>query len=165
MQQQFQELRQKALAWYSQQTDNDRKIIVGLGCLLVIVILIFAIWLPAEQAREGAIKKYAAQFKNLQEMQSLKPLAKGVAGSSKTSVRGSLLSLVNSSANSAGVSIKRSQPEGDDQIRLWLEKVPFNQTIDWVNTLTVEYGLSIGSATIEPRKTSGTVDMKLTLKR
>ena len=48
---------------------------------------------------------------------------------------GSVISVVTGSGRKSGVEIKRFEPSGNNKLRVWLENVPFNNLVNWLDSL------------------------------
>ena len=79
----------------------------------------------------------------------------------------SLLTLVDQLGKSAelGKAPTRMQPEGDTEVKVWFEDVPFDALVRWMNTLESRYGMQISAAELERRAGAGLVNARLTVTR
>jgi general secretion pathway protein M len=79
----------------------------------------------------------------------------------------SLLTVVDATTRAAGLAgqVTRVQPEGADTVRVWLDRVRFNQLVSWLARLEAEAGVEIDSANLEPTDRPGEVNARLSLKR
>ena len=79
-----------------------------------------------------------------------------------------LLSAVDKAAKDPSLGGKaptRMQPDGESQVRVWLEDVPFDALLRWMYGLQGHYGVRIDSVAIERRPTAGQVNARLSLVR
>lgn len=79
----------------------------------------------------------------------------------------SLLAAVDQASNDGTLSKKpsRMQPDGDSQVRVWIEDESFDKLLRWMNALQSRYGIRIDNVAIERRPTAGSVNARLSLVR
>lgn len=79
----------------------------------------------------------------------------------------SLLSLVDRSSKDSGIAstIKRIQPDGSDQVRLWLEDVPFDSLAGWLVALKRDAGVVATELRADRQERDGVVDARITFAR
>ncbi len=79
----------------------------------------------------------------------------------------SLLTLIDQQGKSPelGKPPSRMQPEGDNEVKVWFEDVPFDALVRWMATLETRNGLQIAGAEIERRAVPGLVNARLTVTR
>ncbi|GAB3096054.1 type II secretion system protein M [Aestuariicella hydrocarbonica] len=71
------------------------------------------------------------------------------------------ISLINNSAKDFQLSIQRLQPEANGNQRIWMEKVSFKNTIEWLNHLQVN-GLELVDVSLDQQQ-PGIVNVRATL--
>ena len=59
----------------------------------------------------------------------------------------------------------RLQPDGDTQVRVWVDEVQFDSLVRWVNELQTRYGVRVDSLDVERQPTAGLVNARLSLVR
>lgn len=135
-----------------------------IGLLLVYLVLLR----PALQSVDRAEKKYQAKQELLQWMKANESAAMAASGrgaSGGPSLSGqNILAVVNSAATRNGITLKRYEPEGENNLRVWLEKVSFNRMMSWLNQLKNNNGVSVSSISVDADKASGFVSAKVLLK-
>jgi general secretion pathway protein M len=77
----------------------------------------------------------------------------------------SLLAVTDSTARAGGLgdALKRVEPEGRDNVRVWLDGASFDVLLKWLATLSTTHGIQVDSATLERSETAGRVNARLTL--
>lgn len=152
---------------YDSLSDAERWVVNGLGLLILAVIVLLLIVMPAQRAVTQAEMQLNGKQSLLQWMQDNEHLAKQ-ANSSKRNSRTSnqpLQTIVTSTAPSMGVTVKRFEPESDEKLRIWLEKVPFDKTVRWLHQLESRYGIQIANASVDAERVEGLVTAKLVLQK
>ncbi len=64
-----------------------------------------------------------------------------------------------------GINVKRIEPESEDKLRVWLEKVSFDKTMRWLHQIDTRYGVRIVNASIDADRAEGLVTAKLVLQK
>lgn len=72
---------------------------------------------------------------------------------------GSLSSVVNNTAKRLGITVARMQPQGDD-LQVWVDEVPFNALLTWLDELTRNQNLRVLAIDIAPSGTEGMVKIR-----
>ncbi|MDR3415842.1 MAG: type II secretion system protein M [Nevskia sp.] len=139
------------------------------GVVVGLALIYLALWQPFASMRE----------RRAHELDTARALASrieviGVQAQQTRSAGGvvldssvSLLSAVDRAAKDGTLSKapSRMQPDGDNQVRVWIEDVSFDSLLHWMDALQGRYGLRIDGAAIERRPATGTVNARLSLVR
>jgi len=157
--------------WWQEQSPRDRRIL-RIGSVFAGIALIYLLlWQPLHQQRDKYRQQITDQRQLLQWMQQrsieAKALMKQPDGRNHQAIKGSLLSLVDKEARRAGLGkgLKRVEPAGSDQVRLWFDAVEFNRLVTWLGSLEDKYGTRIESAVIDRTENVGQVNARLVIKR
>ena len=88
-------------------------------------------------------------------------------GQEKTTQRSSapMISIINQSAQKNQITLKRFEPEGDAKLRVWVEEVPFNNFILWVQELETAHQVHVSSLSLDNPEQTGRISAKLILNR
>jgi len=153
---------------YEMISPRDRIMLNGLIVFLVIIIGYFLVLRPAFNAVEEAQLSLKGKQELLQWMKSNEHRAKNIAGSGKKA-KGrrpgqSLLALINQTSGRFQVSLKRYEPEGSDKLRVWVEDIPFNSLIRWLNSLESSNAVNVINISIDSQKESGIINAKVVFK-
>lgn len=155
-------LAQKLWARYEAAAPREQSALRMLGLFLLAVLVLLLVVLPLHRFNANAIADFRAQQDTLAWMQS----NRAAIGNSTQKARApgdSLLTLANQSARTAGLSFKRYEPSGEG-LNLWLEQVPFNQVVKWLEAMQRDYGVIATELTASKRDEAGMVDVRVTLK-
>ena len=79
----------------------------------------------------------------------------------------SLLTLIDQQGKSPtlGKPPSRMQPEGENEVKVWFEDVPFDALLRWMAALETRNGVQIVGAEVERRAGPGLVNARLTVTR
>ena len=142
------------------------------GAVAVVIMLLYLIlWHPLvskisslQQSNQENQQLITWMEQSAAEVRQLK--AKINAGKPTSHSRGqSLLGIIDRTAKQAQLSknMSKVQPDGKDKAKVWLEDVPFNDMIKWLEELQRREGIRIDTTVIERRDTSGLVNARLDL--
>jgi general secretion pathway protein M len=147
------------------------QLMVAAAALVVALALVYlVIWEPVVLLREHragdleAARDIAQQLERLGAQARLAhPPGPGAAGGAGVS----LLSAVDQSTKDGTLAKApaRLQPDGENQVRIWFEDVPFDSLLRWMDGLQARYGVRIDNAAIERRPAAGIVNARLALVR
>jgi len=150
--------------------DARERLLVMAGAVVLVVFLVFVlVWLPLRSGYSNLKTSVAEQRDTAAWMQrSAQQLAelKQSGGAAPTGLGGrSLLAVTDSTARAGGLgdALKRVEPEGRDNVRVWLDGASFDVLLKWLATLSTTHGIQVDSATLERSETAGRVNARLTL--
>ena len=158
------------MSWWNARNARE-KLLIGLGGIVLLALMYYSLIL--EPLRNGITQKQQRVENELQlagwllavapEVQSMQR----VPGKNAVQGGGSLLSVVDKTSKAAGLgkSVTRLQPEGDDEVRAWLESAPFNETLRWLRTLESSYGVEITELSFNRNNEAGLIKARLIFKR
>ncbi len=154
--------------WFDSLEPRERVLVAGTGVLLILVIFYVAIVEPLYKG--AAERQYRVEQKraDLVAMQQMEAQLGQLSDSAEPGVRpnaGSLVVLVNRTANEFDLASPRSQPSGQNSIRVTFRGQRFDRLVAWLTTLEQRHGLTIDSATFDRDSAKGIVNATLTLER
>jgi general secretion pathway protein M len=152
----------KSNDWYQALPPKDALVLKALAILIALALIFAWIVQPTITSVKQAESKLVSELKFHTK---LKENAYLVQGTSNTGSNGneSILSLVNSMAKTKGIKLKRFEPNGDSGLRVWLEKVSFDSSIDWIETLESQKGIKVEQISVD-KVGAGTVNLRAVLK-
>jgi general secretion pathway protein M len=156
-------LTQKLWARYEAAAPREQLAVLILGGFVLVVMVLLLVVLPLHRFNSDAIANYHAQQDTLAWMQSNRAQI-GASNSGNARKPGdSVLTLANQSARTLGLSFKRYEPNGERGVNLWLEQVPFDQVIKWLDALERDYGVIAVDFSASRRNETGLVDVRIVL--
>ncbi|MCX7556557.1 type II secretion system protein M [Xanthomonadaceae bacterium JHOS43] len=148
---------------------RDRRMLIGGGIALAIILAWLMIWEPLREARDAARIRVAAASTDLATMRAAAPQLRALAGSGQEGSRDtrSLLALVDATARASGVgeALLRVEPISGDQVRVYFEGAGFDALVVWLEELESRQGVSLGDVSINRAAGVGRVDARLSLQR
>ncbi len=154
---------------YDALPSRDQKALLALSIALVLAILYFLVWSPAhsfakqEEANLESAKELLSWVK-ANEKVARTLVSDNSAGSSKILDSQSLVSTVSANAQKHKIKLKRFEPSGERKVRVWLEKVPFDNVIVWLRDLNTTYNIDVSQISIDRDEKGGLVNVRITLK-
>lgn len=161
------ELIDKASVWFQTLAPRERVMLLICGVVVAITLIYLAGWKPlvnAHVAREAALER-ARGIANRIEQAAAEVASAGPARTVDRSV--SLVAAVDQTSRSQtlGKAPSRLQPEGDREVKVWIDDVPFDKLLRWLQELEQKYGIQASSAEIERSGTAGIVNVRVSLVR
>ncbi len=150
-------------AWYSGLASRDQLMVKGLSAIIMIALLFVWIWQPSVDAKQKANQRFQSELSFHNKLKENAFLFNSGKAINQSSTGGSILSIVNNSAKAKNIVLKRFEPEGQDGLRVWLDRANFNSVIDWLETLESQKGISIEQISID-KVTPGLVNLRAVLK-
>lgn len=159
-------------AWFEQLAARERLILI-VGVLIALPLLFYVIlWAPLQRDTRILEQGVAVQQETLEWMRSaaaevMQLRATGAQPSRPTAAGGSLLSVVNQTAqrHELAGAIQRMNPQGEEAIELQLSGARFDRVIIWLGELQSVHGITVSSLTLSRTTQPGQVDIRLTLDR
>lgn len=154
---------------YEGLPSRDQKALLALCVAMALAILYFMVWTPAhtfakdEEASLISGKELLSWIK-ANEMIAKSLVADTGASSSKVLDSQSLVSTINANARKHKIKLKRFEPSGERKVRVWLEKVPFNNVVVWLRDLNSTYNIDVSQISIDRDEKGGLVNVRITLK-
>lgn len=156
-------------AWLAQLAPRQRLALLT-GLVLGAMILGYLLLLdPIFRARDELRVSVRQQEQELAWMRDAAREVRRLTGAdSAAAPEGSPLAAIDAIARQLGLgtALKRVEPGGRDEVRIWLEDAPFDELMRWLALLQGNHGISAGEVVVEPsRSGTGLVNARLTLLR
>lgn len=159
----------RASEWLAGLAPRERLAVLVGGVLLALTLVFLIVWEPMSNAREDA----AAALATERALAGRLELVQAEVNKARQTGRGavnrnlSLLAAVDQASRSGtlGAAPSRLQPDGDKEVKVWLEDVSFDKLLRWLAELEQRYGVVAQAAEIEREAGPGLVNARLTLVR
>ncbi len=154
-----------------QQMAPRERLLVGIAAGVVALMLGFLlIWQPLFGSTARLREEVAGQRELLQWLHAVEPEVQRLRGERSvpgTARGGSLMSLVDQTSNASGLKsfVTRIQPEGDKEVRVWLEQAPYDEVMRWLITLELDAGVRIVEFNVSRGPSPGLVAARINLQR
>lgn len=152
---------------YDSLSNSERLVVNSVGVLVLVVLLFLLLILPAQRAVDKAEMTLMDKQNLLSWMKDNEQVARMAAkgGGGRSQSDQPLQSIVTSTAPALGINVKRIEPESDEKLRVWLEKVSFDKTMRWLHQIETRYGVRIANVSIDAERDQGLVTAKLVLQK
>lgn len=156
--------------WFRGLAPRERLLVSVGGVVVAITILYLGIWEPLNKAHSKREADLAAAQVLAQRLEVIAATVQGSragGGAPVIDSGASLLSAVDqaSKGGTLGKPLSRIQPEGDSEVKVWIDGVNFEALIRWISELEGRYGISIRTADIDKDTLPGQVNARLSLVR
>lgn len=147
------------------------RVMVAVGAVVVALTLVYLVlWEPFANARSRQQIALADERALAERLETIGATVQKARASGVAAIQGqdqSLLTLVDQQGKSPdlGKPPARLQPEGDNEVKVWFEDVPFDALVRWMAVLETRFGVQITGAELERRAGAGLVNARLTVTR
>lgn len=157
--------------WFDALQPREQVMVLTAGVFVVFAVLYFGLWLPLDRGHDSMRSSVATWQRAVAEIGPLKAAVRS-AGTGTTAVAGadqSLVVIVDRTLRQRGLygALQRSQPTGNNGIRVEFENVAFDDLVLWLGETNDAYALKVasGSFSVPTRDAPGRVNAQLTLER
>jgi len=139
---------------------REQRLVIAMASVVIFFILYSAIWSPLNKNIDSATKKIERQESLLTLVKAGTATYKSAVGANRGGNRNaSLSSVVNQTAGGEKIVIARLQPQGED-LQVWIDEVPFNNLLKWLENLSVNNGINVKSIDITDANKAGVVKVR-----
>lgn len=158
----------KIRRWYKHRSSSDQRAINLLAVFFVGLTLYFAIWQPVRANLKAAESYYESRKELHAFVTTREPEIRALQASSVSDARGlggePLLSVVTDTARSRNLALRRYEPKGENGVSLWLDGVPFNDVVAWLDELRNLYAIRVSQISVDrDEERAGAVTIKVAL--
>ena len=155
--------------WYAGLNSRERRILIGGAIALIILLIYLLVWEPLVSKRAQLQTSVEAQRNTYVWMQGAASQIKKLSGQNKAARKhtGSLLGTINKTAKTTlrGAILKRVEEDRQQGVRVWIERVAFDDLMRWLGQIQHQYGIRVSSLVSERHTRSGRVNARLILQR
>ncbi|MBV7316701.1 type II secretion system protein M [Shewanella sp. NIFS-20-20] len=153
-------MEQTLKSWWQSLAQRERQMVAAAVVVIIIGVGYWGIWSPITNALSDAEQDLQVQQQNLLYAKTTANQITALRQSGQQSTRrGSISTIVTKAANDYQLEISRMQPQGNS-IQLWMDDVPFNTLISFLDKLVQEQGLSLDSLDVSETDTPGIVQVR-----
>ncbi|MEQ1440556.1 type II secretion system protein M [Fontimonas sp. SYSU GA230001] len=149
------------------RSPRERIMLLAAALVVACTLLYLLVWEPlvtADLQRKAALERARLTAARIEE---IAVRVQSMSAGRRTDRNTSLLAAVDQTSRSPtlGKAPSRLQPEGDREVKIWIDDVPFDNLLRWLQELDTRYGITPASAEIERAAAAGVVNVRLTLVR
>src|SRR5439155_1429355 len=137
--------------WWTARQPRERQVLLAGAAVVVVAVFYLAIWEPVAKAERKAglaLRQSRTVANRLETIAVEVERNRGTGGGNRTLP---LLTAVDQATHrpELGKDPSRVQPEGDKEVKVWIDDVPFDGLVAWIQLLQTQYGIVVGSAELE----------------
>jgi general secretion pathway protein M len=156
--------------WFNSLAPRERTMVSVAAVVILLALGYVAAWNPLSS-------RVARLEKSVEERQAVKQWMeqaaveanqlRSTAGAGGGDEHRSLLAVVDQTAKQSQLApaVKRIEPEGQELVRVSLERASFDDLVLWLGSLQRTFGVRVADISIERQAETGRVNARLTLKR
>lgn len=149
---------------------REQLLVAAAGLMLALFLVYLALWQPFALARAHRADELSAARALAARIEQIGAQAQAGRPAGGAPVVGndvSLLAAVDQASKDGvlGKPLSRINPDGDKQVRVWIDDVPFDALLRWIDDLQTRYAVHIDNVAVERRPAPGVVSARLSLTR
>tara|TARA_R110001592_G_scaffold1001_2_gene5907 strand:- start:20053 stop:20568 length:516 start_codon:yes stop_codon:yes gene_type:complete len=157
----------KALKQYEMMPSRDRLALKLLSFFLILLFMYFGLWQPAYTYKKDSEILLQQQKDLLALVMENKAALSNLSGSPSANVAAlnsqQLVTSVTNLAKQTGVVLKRFEPSGEREIKVWVEDLAFDKMMVWLTTMKRALDVRVEQISVEKSERPGLVSARLTL--
>ncbi|MGH8530611.1 MAG: type II secretion system protein GspM [Nevskiales bacterium] len=154
---------------WQQMAPRERVLVSAAGAVVALMLAFLLIWQPLFSSTDKLRQEVAEQRALVQWLNAAEPEVQRLRGarSMRPASGGSLLALVDQTSTANGLKsfVSRIQPEGDKEVRVWLEQAPYDEVMRWLISLELDAGVRIIEFNVSRGPAPGLVAVRINLQR
>ncbi|HHQ14490.1 MAG TPA: type II secretion system protein M [Chromatiales bacterium] len=154
--------------WFSGLAPRERILVSVAAVLTIIAIVVLGIVQPLTRKADRSQEIITEQETLLDELEQVATRLgpqRGTTGNTSAPASQSLVLIVDRTTRGHELAkfLTRSQPDGNEKIRLRFEGAPFDRLVEWLVEVQERHGLAVESANIDQATEPGRVNCNLVL--
>lgn len=156
------------LQYWAQLRPRERQLLMGAGGILVLMLLYLLLWEPLVSGADRLQQQVKDNRELVEWMRQSANEVRALQASRgrQGSIGGqSLLGVIDRTAKGSelGSAVKRIEPDGQERVRVWLERASFDDMVVWLDQIQRQFGLQIESAVIDRDVSEGRVSARVVI--
>jgi general secretion pathway protein M len=153
--------------WLAQLEPRERLFVLGGAVALLVMFLYAGVWDPLARAHRSREQSLDGARSIASKLEIAGAALQGARRGGGTNTQVSLISAIAQTSKSPvlGKEPTRTQPDGDKSVALWIDDVPFDNLMRWLNDLEQRFGIVPIAADVQRQSGAGLVNAHLTLAR
>ena len=147
--------------WFNAQTPRDQIALIALAAAIVIYSVVAFALVPASEARSQMVANNKAATAQLARVEAKVSQLVDLRANGESGQNQNLSSTLSAAAQTAGLIVKRWQPNSRGEVQVRFESVEFDALLQWLQTIEGNEGLRIIDASVSDAGRSGGVNATL----
>ncbi len=156
----------QSVEMFNQLPLRMRQAVIFTGVVLTVLVIVYGLLLPAHHFADESARQYRKSHSLLAWMQANESKARALTEAEPARekvMKESLLSTVADTAQSQEINFDRFESREGNELRVWLEKIPFNKLILWLDSLQQLHGIRTKQITVSRQELPGLVNAVIVL--
>lgn len=155
-------MKQRFLPWWEAREPNERRVLAMLAVVIVVFLLHVLIWQPMMQARDRAQANYLSARETYLWLEANAVAIRQMRQQRTAATGRGWMDDINQSAADAGLALKGFTPQGEQAVRVTLERQSFSALLSWLEELK-QQGILPANVDISATQEPGLVNVQATL--
>lgn len=151
-------------SWFLSLEQRERLILIGGGIVALVIVLWWFVLQPLRVASADLREAVTDKQGLLLDLRRAEALPQDAAGPASAGGQ-SLVVLVDTTAQSFGLALPRTRPDGANGINVAFQGVSFDALLAWLIELDATHGVRVESASFSSARERGLVNGQLFLRR
>lgn len=148
--------------WWGNHSAAERRLMAGLGIVILLVIVWLGIWRPIEEGLAAGWARQGAALDRFQSVEAKVAALKSLPTGAGQGVRTPIEQLVSQSAAEAGFTLDRVGSQGAGRMSISIAAAKMSVLLGWLSQLEAQ-GVTVQTISIVPGVTDGTVSVQAVL--
>lgn len=148
------------MQWYEDLPERDQKIVQIATPIVVVLLIIFAVILPVNNAVSSLEDDVIDHKKAIVLLQSMAPQPS--AGSGKKNFS-SLTNVITNTTRDQGFRLDRFEEKKSGEINVWFDSIAFDKMLSWLAQLENQYGITASHISVSQTNEVGIVRANIRL--
>lgn len=154
--------------WFYGLQPREKLYLIAGATAFVLMIVYFSLWQPLTSSVARLNETATQQRTDLVWMQAASGSIRQLQQNSQRQTSGrSMLAVVDQAITTANLKagLQRMEPDGQNSVKLWFNKSPFDQIVEMLGQLEQNQGIAVQVVAMTSADNAGLVDARITLVR
>ncbi|VAW99030.1 hypothetical protein MNBD_GAMMA22-1411 [hydrothermal vent metagenome] len=153
--------------YFTNLNSREQKLVLAAIFFVLLYLPYQFIYAPFQDSLNNMNTKTNVALKNINWMKSKAAEVRQLtgAGGSTQKSKQSLLSLIETTSKKSKLNknLRKVQPAGSSNVKVWLDEVSFDGLMQWLDSLVITHGLSIQDITVDKQAENGIVNARINM--
>ncbi len=162
-------MQQRLIHWFNGLSSREQWLTLAGAGMTLALVLYQMLWQPLGQSAQAIRDANRDTAQTLQwiaqNRSALQRLSGSVQAEPSDAAQRSLTEIVNQTTAEHQVTMSRFQPGSNNLSQVWLDNVPFDRALRWIDALEHQHGIAVVGVTIKLQDSPGQVNVRARLRR
>ena len=159
-------MQQRLIDWFNGLSARERRLVLAGGAALAALVAYQMLWQPLRESAlslRDANQRAASTLQWMVQNRAALERSPGVSQARADGQRRNLNEIINQASAAHKAPMSRFQPSGDNTAQVWLDDVPFNHVLNWLEALENRHGVKATGVVIKLLDNPGQVNVRARL--